>query len=106
MGMLTGIRVITLLELTFWFIRLISRRCFKSREAKYEFPDRRSNLGRQRIDALEKKNAVMEKRNEVIEKENDVMKTKISVIEKKLSRGLRPGGKVFRPRNWPSLNVR
>lgn len=94
--MLTGIRVITLLELTFWFIRLISRRCFKSRETNYEFPERKSNPGRQRMEALEK-------RNEAIEKE---MRTKISVIEKRLSRQLKPGGKVIRTRKWPSIKVK
>ena len=107
MGMLTGIRVITLLELIFWFIRLISRRCFKSHETKYEFPAGRSNSGRQRIDALEKRNAEMEKRNAEMEKRNEAMekeiKRKFSVMEKILSHGVRPGRKVIRHSNWPSL---
>ena len=52
--MLTGIRVLTLVELAFWFVRLFSRRCFRSSSTDVEKPAPRPSQKDDRMDALEK----------------------------------------------------
>ena len=96
--MLTGIRVITLLELSFWFIRFFSRCIFKNRETKNTTSEARTNSGKKRIDAVEKRNAAIERRIEVMEKENAAMK-------KKLSRESRGRRKAIGTKLWPSFKM-
>ena len=55
MGMLTGIRVLTLVELAFWFVRLFYRRCFRSSTTDIKQPAPRTRQKDDEIDALEKK---------------------------------------------------
>ena len=53
MGMLTGIRVLTLVEIAIWFVRLFSRRCFRSSITDLEQPAPRPIQNDDRFDALE-----------------------------------------------------
>ena len=82
--MLTGIRVLTLVELAFWFVRLFSRRCFTSSKTGIEQAESPPNKKTDRIDALEKE-----------------LKDEISLIKKNMkskSRGQK--AKIY---NWSKM---
>ena len=59
--MLTGIRVITLLELAFWLIRFICRRCFGPHKTNPS--NATSHPGTKKIEEIEKRLAYLEKGN-------------------------------------------
>ena len=96
--MLTGISVITSLEVSFWFIRFFSRCIFKNQETKNTTSEARINSGKKRFDALEKRNAAIERRNEVMEKE-------IAAMKKKISREPRARRKAIGTKMWPSFKI-
>ena len=92
MGMLTGIRVLTLVELAFWFVRLFSRRCFRSSKTGIEQAESPPNKKIDRIDALEKQNAAME--------------DKITMIEKNMSLKSKSRGQKAKIYNWSTMTRR
>ena len=102
MGMLTGITIITLLELAFWIIRFVSQRFSKSDSTKEENSESIPSPTTKRIEALEKRNAAIEKRNAAIEKKNA---KRLSAVERKISLGARLRGKVLKPRILPSIKA-
>ena len=77
--MLTGIRVLTLVELAFWFIRLFSRRCFRPSTTDIEKPVPCPKQKDERMDALEE-------RNNAIEKEISMIKNKMLMKSKYLGK--------------------
>ena len=90
MGMLTGIRVLTLVELTFWFVRLFSRRCFRSSKTGIEQAESPPNKKIDRIDALE----------------FAAMKDKITMIEKNMSLKSKSRGQKAKIYNWSTMKRR
>ena len=88
--MLTGIRVLTLVELAFWFVRLFSRRCFKSSKTGIEQAESPPNKKIDRIDALE----------------FAAMKDKITMIEKNMSLKSKSRGQKAKIYNWSTMTRR
>ena len=84
MGMLTGIRVLTLVELTFWFVRLFSRRCFTSSKTGIEQAESPPN---KKID------------NDEIAK----LKDEITMIKKNMSLKSKSRGQKAKIYNWSTM---
>ena len=84
--MLTGIRVLTLVELAFWFVRLFSRRCFTSSKTGIEQAESPPNKKIDRIDALEKE-----------------LKDEITMIKKNMSLKSKSRGQKAKIYNWSKM---
>ena len=93
MGMLTGIRVITLLELAFWIVRFVCRYCFTSYDT--QCPEEGLRPKKKRIDEIERIEKELEKKIE----------NRFSVMEKTMSLQLRPWRKVSKNSKWPSFKI-
>ena len=90
--MLTGIRVLTLLELAFWFVRFFSRRCFRSSKTETEQQALPSTQNNEEFNALKEENAAM--------------KREISVIKEMIFWQSKSPGKKGKVNNWPSIMTR
>ena len=84
MGMLTGIRVLTLVELAFWFVRLFSRRCFRS-----------SKTGMEQAESPPNKKTD----NDEIAK----LKDEITMIKKNMSLKSKSRGQKAKIYNWSTM---
>ena len=78
MGLFTGIRIITLLELAFWIVRFLCRHCFPSFDTGHQ-----------------------EEKKETI----DSLAKRFAILEKRFSHGTKERGKVSKPRRWPSFKA-
>ena len=107
MGMLTGIRVLTLLELAFWFIRFFSRKVFGPSNTEVDNKLQPPNQKKETCDESKERNTTIKneirKIKKASEEQNAIMEKKIRMmIKKEITKNSKSSGKKLKSRIWPS----